>query len=51
MVHTEQHPTHRSAHTANLLQLTNQLITVLLEEQRRSRLKRYLPSDMPLRFS
>ena len=41
---------HSIAHTANLLQHTNQLIPILLKDQRPQRLKRYLPSDLPLRF-
>ena len=42
---------HCIAHTANLLHHTNQLIPILLEDQGPQRLKRYLPSDLPFRFS
>jgi len=42
---------HSIAHTANLLHHTNQPIPILLDDQGPQRLKRYLPSDLPFRFS
>ena len=42
---------HSIAHKAKLLQHTNQLIPILLEDQGPQRLKRYIPTDLPHRFS
>ena len=42
---------HSIAHKAKLLQHTNQLIPIILEEQGPKRLKRYTPTDLTHRFS
>ena len=42
---------HSIAHKAKLLQHTNQLILILLEDQGPQRLKRYIPTDLTHRFS
>jgi len=42
---------HSIAHKAKLLQHTNQLIPIILEEQGPKRLKRYKPTDLTHRLS
>ena len=42
---------HSIAHKDKLLQHTNQLISIILEEQGPKRLKRYKPTDLTHRFS
>jgi len=42
---------HSIAHKVKLLQHTNQLISILLEDQGPQQLKRYTPTDLPHRFS
>ena len=42
---------HSIAHKAKLLQHTNKLISIILEEQGPKRLKRYKPTDLTHRFS